>query len=290
MSPTIVADFWADYVAQFKQVLLRRGVCVTGGDDQVMLAYFNRRERDVAAIPRAAHQPPGFSIPPKFQGYENAIAAIKKEIETGVDITPRMSRKIQRWDYVDGMLTDFGIQHLHLGATLDADGFYAQGAPLLYVRFDAANAYFLAVAGHGEWANVDLIEIIHANWPASIERYRWKGAIAAGINISAADRTQARNAGIDVQIKMKDGTIYFPPGGGFSTSGDSTMASMQVLATRRVLNEHEAAMKERVAARLIAHQDMQSVMISLVMSDQEARALEPITGLNELLWTSPHSD
>jgi hypothetical protein len=287
MPPTIVTDFWADYAAQFKQMLLRRGVSVTGGetDDQVMLSYFNRRERDVAAIPRAVHQPPGFSIPPKFQGYENAIAAIRKEIESGVDITPRMSRKVQRWDYVDGMLTDFGIQHLHLGTTLDADGFYAQGAPLLYVRFDAANAYLLAVAGHGEWANVELIEIIHANWPASIDQYRWKGAIAASINISAAERTQTRNAGIDVQIKMKDGTIYFPPGGGFSTSGDSTAASRQVLRRRQLLNQHEVAMKERVVARL--NQDVQSVRISLVMNDQETRAIEPITGLNELLWMPP---
>jgi hypothetical protein len=104
MPPTIVADFWAEYAAHFKQMLLKRGISVTGGetDDQVMLAYFNRRERNVAAIPRTVHQSPGFSIPPKFQGYESAIAAIQKEIETGVDITPRMSRKVQRWDYVDG--------------------------------------------------------------------------------------------------------------------------------------------------------------------------------------------
>jgi hypothetical protein len=183
------------------------------------------------------------------------------------------------------VLIDFGIQHLHLGTTRDADGFYAQGAALLYVRFDDANAYFLVVSGHGEWANVDLIEIIHANWPASIERYRSKGAIAAGINISAADRTQARNVGIDVPIKMKDGAIYMSPGGGFSTSGDSTAASMQVLANRRALNQHEAAMRERVAARLVAHPDVQSVRISLVMNDQEARAIEPISGLNEVLWS-----
>lgn len=287
MPPTINADFWTDYAARFKQMLLRQGISVTGGetDDQVMLAYFNRRERNVAAIPRAVQQPPGFSIPRQFQAHEGAIAAIKQEIEIGVDITPRMSRKVQRWDYVDGMLADFGIQHLHVGTTRDADGFYARGEALLYVRFDDADAYFLTVGGHGEWANVDLIEIIHANWPASIERYRWKGAIAAGTNISAEDRTQARNAGIDVLIKMKDGTIYMPPGGGFSTSGDSTAASRQVLTNRRALDQHEAAMRERVAARLADHPDVQSVRISFVMNGQEARAIEPITGLNEVLWT-----
>jgi hypothetical protein len=293
MPPTIIANFWAEYTAQFKQMLLRRGVSVTGTetetDDQIVLAYFNRQARNVTATSRVVHQPTGFSIPSKFEGYEDAIAAIKNEIETGVDITPRMSRKVQRWDYVDGMLADFGIQHLHLGTTLDADGFYAQGAPLLYVRFHEANAYFLVVAGHGEWANVDLIEIIHANWPASIEHCRMQRARSASGNVSDQDRMTARLNGIDVLIKMKDGTIYMSPGGGFSTSGDSTVASRQVLACIRALKQHEAAMRERVAARLIAHPDVQSVRISLVMDDHEARAIEPISGLNELLWCSPQS-
>jgi hypothetical protein len=291
MPPMIIANFWGEYAAQFKQMLLRRGVSVTESetDDEIMLAYFNRQARNVTAKPRVVHQPPGFSIPPKFQGCEGAIAAIKNEIETGVDITPRMSRKVRRWDYVDGMLADFGIHHLHLGTTLDPDGFYAQDAPLLYVQFDEANAYFLIVAGHGEWANVELIEIIHANWPASIESCRIKWARSASDNVSTRDRVAARKRGIDVRIKMKDGTIYLPPGGGFSTSGDSTTASRQVLACIRALKQHEAAMRERVAVRLIAHPDVQSVKISLVMDDHEARAIEPISGLNELLWCSPES-
>jgi hypothetical protein len=287
--PKIIADFWAEYLGQFRQMLLRRGVSVTGSetDDQVVLAYFNRQARHVTATPRVVHQPPGFSVPPKFKGYEDAVAAIRKAIVAGVDITPRMSRKLQRWDYVDGMLADFGIQHLHLGTTLDADGFYAQGVPLLYVRFDEANAYFLIVADHGEWANVDLIEIIHANWPGSIERCRIQHGRSGSGNVSDQERMAARQHGIDVKIKMKDGTVYSPPGGGFSASGDTTAASMQVLANRHALNQHEAAMKERVAALLVAHpENVQCVRIYLVMDDQEARAVEPITGLNEVLWKS----
>ncbi|MDP9007507.1 MAG: hypothetical protein M3N91_02165 [Pseudomonadota bacterium] len=287
VSPTISANFWADYAAQFKQMLLRRGVFVAGTetDDQIVLAYFNRLERNVSATPRVVHQPPGFSIPRQFQAHEAAIATVKQEIETGVDLTPRMSRKVQRWGYVDGMLADFGIQHLHLGTTRDADGFYAQGAALLYVRFDDANAYFLAVSGHGEWANVDLIEVIHTNWPASIDQFRLRGAFRSSNNFSAEERMKLRRNGMDSLITVKDGTVYLPPGGGFSTSGDSTTASMRVLANRRALNHHEAEMRERVAARLVAHPDVKSVRISLAMNDNEARAIEPISGLNEVLWT-----
>jgi hypothetical protein len=115
--PTINADFWAEYAAQFKQMLLRRGVSVTGTetDDEIVLAYFNRLVRNVAATSRVVHQPQGFSIPRQFQSHEGVIATIKQEIETGIDITPRMSRKIQRWDYVDGMLADFGIQLSPIG-------------------------------------------------------------------------------------------------------------------------------------------------------------------------------
>ncbi len=38
------------------------------------------------------------------------------------------------------------------------------------------------------------------------------------------------------------------------------------------------------ATGLVAHPDVRSVRISLVMDDQEARAIEPISGLNEVLW------
>src|ERR1700722_2762821 len=195
MPPTVAVDFWADYAANIKQLLLSHGVSMSGAetDNEIVHALFNRLGRQITATPRVVHQPPGFSIPPQFTGCEVAIAEIKRDIEAGVELMPRVSRKVQDWEYVDAMLADFDIQHFHLGTTLDADGFYARGAPLLYVRFDDANAYFAMVAGHGEWANVALLEIIHANWPASIERYRLKGLIAAGSNISAADRTKARN-------------------------------------------------------------------------------------------------
>jgi hypothetical protein len=65
---------------------------------------------------------------------------------------------VREWEYVDSMLADFDIHHFHSGTTLDGDGFYKRSGPLLYVRFDDANAYFVTVSDHGEWANSDLIE------------------------------------------------------------------------------------------------------------------------------------
>jgi hypothetical protein len=288
MPPTIVANFWADYAAHIKQLLLRQGISMSGAetDNEIVHALFNRLGRQITAMPRVVHQPPGFSIPPRFKGCEAAIAAIKRDIEAGIDLMPRLSKKVRDFEYVDAMLADFDIQHFHLGSTLDADGFYARGAPLLYVRIDAADAYFVMVSGHGEWANVDFLEIIHTNWPASIERYRLKGAIAAGPNISAADRTKARNIGADSLIRMQDGTVYMPPGGGFSLGGASSGAAMRMAANRRALNLHEADMRQRVETLLAGRSSDQPVRISLVINEQEARAIEPISGLNEVLWGS----
>jgi hypothetical protein len=127
--------------------------------------------------------------------------------------------------------------------------------------------------------------IIHTNWPHSIKPL--KGVIAAGAGISTADRTRIRKAGADSLIKMSDGTIYASLGGGLSADGSSTRASRGMLANRRALNQHQEAMRQRVEARLADHPGVQSVRISLVIDDREARAVEPITCLNELLWTSP---
>jgi hypothetical protein len=71
------------------------------------------------------------------------------------------------------LLYDWGIHHIHFapGGTKD----------LLFACISPDTAYFITIMDHEKeggsiiWANSDLIEIIHNNWPEILVPYRYKG-------------------------------------------------------------------------------------------------------------------
>jgi hypothetical protein len=93
------------------------------------------------------------------------IDLVGSKIELGIDLRPHISRKIVDLHFDDDLLNEWDIHHLHLGTTLDANGFVKRTGPVLFVRFDRQNAYFINVLGHGSWTNQDMIRIIHRKWP-----------------------------------------------------------------------------------------------------------------------------
>ena len=72
---------------------------------------------------------------------------------------------------------------------------------------------------HQEFANRVLLEILHANWPDAIAGYRLRGVIDV-FSVPSDDEIKALRRGhVSTVLKMKDGTIYAPLGGGIATSG-----------------------------------------------------------------------
>jgi hypothetical protein len=281
-SSLIRAEFWKDFVAFIKQQLVKAGMLLDGteSDEKILIAYYNRAARELLPRPRSVHTPKDFSV---LAEHQSAIADIRREIESGVDLSPRLSKRIKDWEYVDKMLADFGIHHLHLGNTIEADGFVTRGGPLLYARFDPGNAYFLAILGHNEWTNPDLIEIIHANWPETIARLKIP-ALGLQYPISAQDRKELRKANIDAPIELKDGTIYGSLGGGVSSDGTPTVIAMRIISTRRLLRKSEKLARETVEARLSSSPPNTPVTIALEIRDGRGYAVEPITALDMRLW------
>jgi len=124
------------------------------------------------------------------------------------------------------MLNDWGIHHFHLGTSLGRDGFVNRTGPLLYGVVLPDRVLGLQIFDHANWTNRLLIEILHCNWPKSLERCRIKGMTGVLPQPTDDELKQLRRGHVYTLLQMDDGTIYAPPGGGVATSGLSAQVVM----------------------------------------------------------------
>ncbi|MER2058058.1 MAG: hypothetical protein ABTA16_04495 [Niallia sp.] len=136
-----------------------------------------------------------------------------------MNLGPFFSKRIVDLDYDDDLLNDWGIHHLHLGTTLESNGFVNRTGPVLFARFDEQNTYLINVWSHGNWTNQDMICIIHNNWPESIEDYRLKEVTGLDQSVTDRDIQIARKAHSMLFIEPEPGVIYVPPGMGLTSAG-----------------------------------------------------------------------
>lgn len=212
-------------------------------EEKICHKYFNLKKRLVDSSPKEIFISKELNCPP---GKEAVLETIRGKIMRGDDIKPYLSTKILDLEYNDPMLNDWGIYHLHLGDITRRDGFIERTGPLLYVRFDDKKAYFINVFSHDDWANQDVIKIIHENWPESISKFILRGVTSVEKNFSNEEYRSLRNAGVSLLISIEPGVIYALLGGGYATSG----TSLEVITTcdriRKSLRESEKYVKENI--------------------------------------------
>ena len=170
-SPIVVADFFGDVAGILGNELAAAGYpsTLSTKTDEVVIRYCNVRRRRIGAKPRTV------LIAKELQCPTHQLAGFRlicEKAENGDDLRPHQSRKLADADFDDSLLNDWGINHLHLGTTLEADGFMARTGPVLLVRVTPREFYCIAIMEHGRghhpWSKQQLLEIIHNNWPTSI--------------------------------------------------------------------------------------------------------------------------
>ena len=185
---------------------------------QVCMDHYNAFARRIAKRPRAVHWSPELTArkPTLPIDLSTGLANTISELQTGADVGPRLSRGLKDRDYDDKMLNDWGIHHMHLGSKLEADGFIERSGPVLFVMVRPDDVYLLDVRGHGAWTDADLVEIVHTNWPNTIERFRLEGI--TGHDLTKQQRKNLRAKNGNAGVTMKDGTFYAAIGGGLAAS------------------------------------------------------------------------
>lgn len=170
----------------------------------------------------------------KQNKFKNVIARIFDKIKKGESLHSYQSRLLKNIDYDDGLLMDWGVQHLHLGDSIESNGFVKRTKELLFVKFTPDSAYVLGIFKHNEWSTLKILEIIHENWPETIENYKFKNIVDISPCPDEKTIQSFRKIGLNSAVKLKDGTVYMGPGGGITAAGTPMEVTHNVLHLRRV--------------------------------------------------------
>ncbi|WP_336634904.1 hypothetical protein [Lysinibacillus fusiformis] len=218
MEINLKMDFLSDWIEHLTQQLFSLGYTPDESPNKISIQYFNLLKRGVTLTPRRIYFSKEFSCP---EGYKEGLRILIHKIEKGESLAAHLSKNINKLEYKDPLLNDWNIHHLHLGTEADKTGFIKRTGPLLFVRFEREEAYFLNTFNHGSWNDLDIVRIIHNNWPQIIDRYRIDAVCsspAIKTNEQVKEVRKMRSVGF---IEPYPGVVYMPIGMGMTTSGHS---------------------------------------------------------------------
>lgn len=121
---TVEINLIADMANIMRQELAEIGYKVNVPDDrELMNYYFTTCNRIISARPQRVHKAAHIVVPASRQtGYD----ALKDKFEKGKNVMSHLCKQIKGLKFQDKMLFDWGIQHFHLGTTLEPDCFIKQ--------------------------------------------------------------------------------------------------------------------------------------------------------------------
>lgn len=217
-------SFEGDILSWSKSVLRKFDYSIPEKDVQDPLAclslVFAIERQLVSPVPREVKIARGFKCPSHLLcGYAQLI----HEIEHGLDLTPRLSRKIKdKKIFIDKMLADFGVRHFHLGVDIiksgHKKGMVVGGEEVIFAWVDAYCFYVIGIYDHNSWTKESVLETIYENWPELLGKYELRGAVGLSRYVSESDRERLRKANINTPVQIKN-KIYFSPGSGLATDG-----------------------------------------------------------------------
>ncbi|MCM3271139.1 hypothetical protein [Paenibacillus elgii] len=197
----------------------------TLSEHDINFCYFNWMNRMVSSTPRQIHISKEFTCPADLKA---GLEMVKNKISRGEQIWPHLSRQLKTIDFNDSLLNHWGIQHLHLGTSKLPNGYMRGTKLVLFVRFDETNAYFINIYDHHSFSKIELIKILHRNWPETIEEFRVNGEITS--KLSDSDVHSSRQKGSLTIVEVEEGISYLPIGSGYSTTKRS--AGVQMTANK----------------------------------------------------------
>ena len=192
--------------------------------NRLAIKYYALKGRLPVPVPRVVHECQNVNCPDRLKpGFEK----LKEELRQGLDLLPRMSRQVKDFDCCDGMLSDWGIQHFHLGVTRDSKhpDMIQGNDEIAYVFMASRDAYIITIDQHGRWADQELLEILLASYPSVLDAWE-TDAKDISYELNPAERMRIRKGHLNALIKLKNGKVYLNPGGGEATDGTPFAATM----------------------------------------------------------------
>jgi len=210
----------------------------------ILTLYGTWRSRLISPAPRTSHLSTDIVASAAYSKHRSVVDSIIAKSERGLNLMPHQSRRITtiyqptttrpaernlRQD-LDLLVSEWGIQHLHLSTIAGRNGLVAGTRELLFAVFRPRDVYFIGIFPH-EWTNEEFVRICVRNWPGADLFHQVSSTNALANPSRPENRESLRTAGITSFLEV-DGRVYMPPG---QTAAGAPIAaarkSMQVIAT-----------------------------------------------------------
>ena len=226
-------DFVSDLVQEIERYFDEHGIRYTRSEPTSPVAllerYFYSVVKMIDTRPRRVHCSAEFETTLRTlnRQYVTPIETIRSRLESGSDLSEFLNKGASDARLDDGLLSDFGVHHFHLGAKSNPRSQRVERTDdLLFVHVQHCDAYFLDVRKHPNrgdpadfgWSDVDLLNIIDSNWPEVLKPYIVPGV--EGSTLTDEQRKELRRKNVNAVAQVGDKTIA-PPGGGLLASGNA---------------------------------------------------------------------
>lgn len=216
----------------------------------LLLVYGNWRSRFIWARPRRVHLSEDLnSGTGKVKEHGTALAGIVQSIQNGAGLTNYLSRGVKtayvptvdrrganlaRRRDLDLLIADWRIHHLHLGQSVEFDGFVARTDDLLFAHFADEDAYLIGIYPHGSWALKELLEVLVRDFAGAGLLAKMRG-FGLTSQPTEQEHLQLRKSGVLQPVEI-DGALYFALGG-ITTAGTPGHVTQRVDRIMRLLHD-----------------------------------------------------
>ncbi|MBE9200200.1 MULTISPECIES: hypothetical protein [unclassified Nodularia (in: cyanobacteria)] len=241
-----VINFIDDLKEITVQKLSQLGYPEIPGEDleTLLLRYLNVRRRIPPVISWTIKKSQELINKPLSEEIRNGLQQFIIKAESGQNLKPHISTKINDPDYKDLMFYDWEIFHFHLGTEPHPTQpeFVDRTKELLFAIADIHSRimYLIDIHPHkGGWTNQDLLRIIEENWEELLVRDTVRGINELDHNPSDNDIDSFRKAGLVTLVQTPGDRVLSPMGSGMTTDGTSFQNIMEADSIRRSVREIE---------------------------------------------------
>lgn len=192
--------------------------------EKAVYQYYNLCKRQIEAKPRQVLRSKEFVCP---TGYEEALREFIDKAESGASLTPFQSQKIKQSAYNDLLLNDWGIQHFHLTRRFRDDGFATRSQYQIFAYVTDRAIYLIQTYPHNAknlYSKREMVKILRDNWPEVTERFHIKEMTELTEKLDDHTYGKVREAHAFTMLELGRNEVYYPIGGGITSSGYSVSA------------------------------------------------------------------
>ena len=277
----IVCNLYSQWIADIRDELKRAGIDDSVlGDQDCAIRWQSWQRRIVPPAKRDVVKAHEFTCPPLLQkGLEN----LEREFGTGAEVWQWQSKLIDRPSFEDGLFNDYKVVHFHLGTGMEMGGYIARTKELLFAIVDPTTVYEIGVYTHGDWYELDILDIIDRNWPQLLDAVTLRGFSDVKCPTTREEVKLLREGHVVSIMKLASGRIIAPPGEGMATDGTSVEAVRGADHWAGLLRNGEdlieASIREQVSKGLLPDRDYD---VRLCMTGDEIAGVA--NGHKWILW------